>query len=355
MVYGPGSEKDGTMEARVDANGHDIVVVGASAGGVESLRSMVAHLPSDLAASMFVVLHLPAVGTSVLPKILARAGPLPAVHASHGTPVERGCIYVAPPDCHMRLFDGEIHLDRGPKVNGHRPAVDTLFESAAEAFGGRVTGVILSGVLDDGAVGLYEVACAGGAALVQAPSDALYPAMPLAAVEAVDESFVGTTEELAEEIVALTRRPAPAMARTGPSEPLDEVARFMDVDRGATDFPQVGEPTGFTCPECHGSLWEAGEGAVRKFRCRTGHEFTAESLMLDQSAHVERALWAALRALEENAAMLRRMSNRSDARGGRSMATRLNARADAAVQEAVAIRGLLENLDTADLPEGAPT
>src|SRR5262245_47956998 len=179
------------------AHGHDIVVVGASAGGVEALQSMVGHLPPDLDATLFVVLHLPPAGTSVLPQILQRAGALHAVHAADCQSFERARIYVAPPDQHMRFGGGLIRLDRGPKVNGHRPAVDPMFRSAAGVYGGRVTGVILSGVLDDGAAGLQAVAAAGGAALVQAPSDALYPTMPEAAIEAVPAAFAGDTEMLA--------------------------------------------------------------------------------------------------------------------------------------------------------------
>src|SRR5215471_10921453 len=167
------------------AHGHDIVVVGASAGGVEALRAMVAFLPADLDATLFVVLHLPAAGTSVLPQILERAGVLHAVHASDCEVFERAQIYVAPPDQHMKFAGVTIRLDRGPTVNGHRPAVDPMFRSAAATYGGRVTGAILSGVLDDGAAGLHAVAAAGGAALVQSPSDALYPTMPSAALEAV--------------------------------------------------------------------------------------------------------------------------------------------------------------------------
>jgi two-component system chemotaxis response regulator CheB len=180
------------MDADTEPRGHDIVVVGASAGGVEALRVVTAHLPADLAASVFVVLHLPAAGTSVLPKILERAGQLKAVHAAHGEAIERATIYIAPPDQHMRFNDGHVELDRGPKENGHRPAIDPLFRSAAETYGGRVTGVILSGVLDDGAAGLYAVAERGGASLVQSASDAMYPTMPIAALDTVDTAFVGS-------------------------------------------------------------------------------------------------------------------------------------------------------------------
>lgn len=331
------------------SEGHDIVVVGASAGGVEALRSLVRFLPEDLAATIFVVLHLPPVATSVLPRILTRAGRLEAVHAAGGEPFEPGRIYVSPPDRHMCFAGGAICLDRGPKVNGHRPAVDPMFRSAAETFSGRVTGVILSGVLDDGAAGLYAVADRGGAALVQSTADALYPGMPSAALRVVTDAFVGRTEELAGRIVELTNTApsAPAAATMAQlAGPSPGVVDFIEVDRETTEAPQPGRTAGLTCPECHGSLWESDEGGVKKYRCRTGHEFTAESLMAAQSEDVERALWAALRALEEKAALYRRMSGRFEGRP--ATAVRFTRKSEAAVEQAVVLRALLRDIEPAE-------
>jgi len=196
------------LEAAAQSSGHDIVVVGASAGGVEALRAIVPHLPPDLEATVFVALHLPPAGPSVLPRILERVGPLRADHATDEERFERAHIYVAPPDRHMRFSDGEIRLDRGPREKGHRPSIDAMFRSAADVFGGRVTAVVLSGVLDDGAAGLVAVRNAGGATLVQSSGDAMYPAMPAAALSAIGEpDLVGTAPELAEAIVELTGRP----------------------------------------------------------------------------------------------------------------------------------------------------
>ena len=339
----------GSMEAMEDAaEGHDIVVVGASAGGVEALRSFVNCLPADLTASVFVVLHLSPMGTSVLPRILERSGMLEAAHAEDRQAFKHGIIYVAPPDQHMRLADGLIRLDRGPKVNGHRPAVDPLFRSAADFYAGRVTGVVLSGVLDDGAAGLAAIGAAGGATLVQAAADALYPTMPAAAVEAVPGAFIGDTVELANRVIELTTVSAGVPAPAVPLDPTDEIVRYLEVERGATDAPQPGEPSGFTCPECHGALWEFGEGSIKSYRCRTGHEFSFESLVAIQSEHVERALWVALRALEEKAAMLRNMSTKSGGRGGAARARRLTGQAERAVREASVLRGVLNDLGSGE-------
>jgi two-component system, chemotaxis family, protein-glutamate methylesterase/glutaminase len=323
------------------------VVVGASAGGVEALRAVVRELPRDLDATLFVVLHLPPSGPSVLPRILERAGLLQAAHASDGAEFQRGWIYVAPPDQHMRFADGHLALDRGPKEHGHRPAVDPMFRSAAETFGNRVIGVVLSGVLDDGAAGLVAVKSHGGATLIQSVEDAMYPTMPAAALEAVGETdVVGDAGALAAAIVELTHRPPSGQPPPGlPRDPRVEEALCTEVDRSSSERPREGQPSGYTCPECHGALWEADDATVTRFRCRTGHEFSPEALVTQQHEHVERALWAALRALEEKATMLRRMSARSRERSHAATALRLERKANAIVQEAVTVRRLLHGIE----------
>jgi two-component system chemotaxis response regulator CheB len=184
--------------------GCDIVVVGASAGGVEALMRLASVLPPDFPAPILVVLHVPASGPSVLPQILGRAGPLPAVHAEDGMETAGGCLYVAPPDRHMRIVGNRIQLDPGPRENGHRPAIDPLFRSAAEAYGSRAAGVVLSGTLDDGTVGLHCIGEAGGATLVQDPDDAMYPAMPANAIAYAWPDYVLRIEQLVDRLVDLT-------------------------------------------------------------------------------------------------------------------------------------------------------
>ena len=168
----------------------DIIVVGASAGGVNALATLAEGLPPDLPASVLVALHLAPGVTSILPEILARAGRLPAVHPKDGEAYEKGKIYVAPPDHHLLVREGHLRLTRGARENLHRPAIDPLFRSAALAHGPRVIGVVLTGSLDDGTAGLSAVKRCGGTAVVQDPSDASHPSMPAAALKnvAVDHS-----------------------------------------------------------------------------------------------------------------------------------------------------------------------
>ena len=188
--------------------GHDAIVIGFSAGGVEALARLAADLPRDLPAALFVVHHFPAERESALPSILRRSGRLPALHPVHGQQIEQGRIYVAPPDRHMLIVGDRIHLTRGPRENGHRPAVDPLFRTAARTFGPRLVGVLLSGTLDDGTVGMMAVKRHGGIAVVQDPEEALYPGMPASAMQRVAIDHVLPVEEIAKLLTRLTREPA---------------------------------------------------------------------------------------------------------------------------------------------------
>lgn len=328
-------------------NGHGVIVIGASAGGVEALRNIAAGLPEDFGSTVFVVLHLPPGGTSVLPAILARAGDLTASHPVDGEEMKPGHIYVAPPDNHMLIDDGLVRLARGPRENGHRPAIDALFRSAARSHGAGVIGVILSGVLDDGTAGLAAVKAAGGRTVVQDPADALYPAMPESAISYVDPEHVVATAGIAPLLAELATQARPE-APPIPAEPevvLEE--SLVAADRSASDAPQPGKPSGFTCPECSGALWEADEGSVPRFRCRTGHQFSLETLLVAQSDSIEAALWSGVRALEERSAMLRRVAQRMSSHGNSSSAFRYARQADQGIQHALALRHALHNFHAA--------
>jgi two-component system, chemotaxis family, protein-glutamate methylesterase/glutaminase len=318
----------------------DIVVIGGSAGAIESVSEIVRGLPAGFPAAIFVVVHFPGSVTSALPRILSRAGPLPAVHPENEAPIEPGRIYVAPPDCHLFIEDHNIRLTRGPKENGHRPAIDPLFRSAAHHYGSRVISLLLSGNLSDGTAGLLSIKQRGGIAIVQDPDTALYSGMPRSAIERVPVDHVVPVQAVAPLLVQLTAETAPSrkdgvMESSGNEhDTLDEVALE---DRRT----QAGIPSTMSCPECHGVLWEHRDGNVLAFRCRVGHAFTEEALLSIQSEQLEAALWTALRALEENSALSRRLAARAAHRGHSHSASAFTEHAMDAEHHASTIRSVL--------------
>jgi two-component system chemotaxis response regulator CheB len=292
------------------STGHDLVVIGASAGGVEAVRTVVANLPPDLPAAIVVVLHLAAGGTSVLPSILDRAGPLPAQPASNGEELRPGTIYVAVPDCHVEIDDGHLRVEGGPRENGHRPAIDPLFRSAARARRERTIGVILSGALDDGTRGLRAIKAHGGVTLVQDPRTALHPSMPTSAIRVVAPERVLSPEQIAAAIAEFVARGG---FRRQNGRGTGDVSDREDV-REQTGDP-LGNETGPTCPECGGAIYEQDDDVV-SFRCRVGHRFTADAFVVEQATTVESSLWAALRLLEERAVLMRTLAERHDRQQG---------------------------------------
>jgi two-component system, chemotaxis family, protein-glutamate methylesterase/glutaminase len=324
---------------------HGIVVVGASAGGVEALADLAASLPPDLPAAVFVVLHLPATGTSALPEILSRHGPLPAAHVEDGEPIQTGRVYVAPPDHHVLLRTGHVHLARGPRENGHRPAIDPLFRSAAHEYGSRVIGVILSGALDDGTAGLLGIKSRGGVAVVQSPEDALYPGMPGSALEHVQVDHVAAAASMGKLLAELVGDPAGPRPDPPPTSMRVEV-EMEQFSLEAIEGNHPGRPSGFSCPDCNGVLWQLREGGLERYRCRVGHAWSPEGLLTQQSEALEAALWVALRSLEERAALARRLADPARRRGHSITATRFEEQAAEAQQAARLVRDLLLNRDT---------
>jgi two-component system, chemotaxis family, protein-glutamate methylesterase/glutaminase len=324
---------------------HGIVVVGASAGGVEALADLAASLPGDLSAAVFVVLHLPATGTSALPEILHRHGPLPAAHVRDGEPIRPGRIYVAPPDHHVLLRTGHVHLSRGPREHGHRPAIDPLFRSAAREYSTRVIGLVLSGALDDGTAGLLAIKSRGGIAVVQDPADALYPGMPSNALEHVPVDHVLPATSMGELLARLVADPAEPPSDPAPTGMQVEV-EMEGFSLEAFEGNHPGRPSGFSCPDCNGVLWQIRDGDLERFRCRVGHAWSPEGLLTQQSEALEAALWVALRSLEERAALARRLAEPARQRGHSITATRFEEQAAEAQQAARLVRDLLVDPDT---------
>ena len=307
--------------------------MGASAGGVEALRAVVAGFPPDLPAVVLVVLHVPADAPSALPAILSRSGPLPAERAVDGQRPVPGRIYVAPADRHLLVLEGRLRLSLGPTENGHRPAVDPLFRSAARSQGRGVIGVVLSGARDDGAAGLCAIVRRGGTAVVQDPADALHPSMPRAALEQVDAARVAPAAKLGPVLAELVATP-PAdrwPEAGGPGDPLPDEAvsdPVLDAEVAMAHLePVTAEEVpvtsaGYGCPSCGGALFEIPDGPVPRYRCRVGHAWSAQSLLAEHAVAMDRALWMALRALEEKASLSRRLADAGAARRSARIAER---------------------------------
>ena len=314
-----------------------VILVGASAGGVGALSELVRGLPADLPAAVFVVLHISPYGKSAMPAILSRAGVLPALHPRDEDPVQEGRIYVAPPDHHLILEDGRVRLSHGPSENAQRPAVDVLFRSGAQSYGRRAVAVVLTGNLDDGTAGLAVVKRHGGIVVVQDPADADYPSMPLSAIENVEVDHVAPLADIPRLLVDLVGQPVNEASPDTEGRDMKEEIELGD------DPEEKGAPSDLTCPACGGSLRESRVETVVHFRCRTGHAYSPETLLAKQTDVVEEALWAAMRALEENAALARRMEKRMRQlrHNGPGPEERYSRRAREAEQHAEVLRKLL--------------
>src|SRR5262245_26845401 len=286
--------------------GRDIIVIGASAGGIRALQELVAALPPDLPAAVFVVQHQSADSPGMLSGILGRAGTLPTVVPDEAALLEPGRIYIAPPDRHLLVERGRAVVVRGPKENRHRPAIDPLFRSAAWAYGPRVIGVVLSGELDDGTAGLWAIKTCGGITVVQNPAEALSKSMPRSALAHTDVDYCVDIKEMAPLLVRLAREPVNGQGPKVP-ESLKSEVQFSTFQRDIADMDSLGKLSPYTCPTCRGALWELTSEDLLRYRCHTGHAFSAESLIAEQSSAVEDALYSALRVVEEKATALRRI------------------------------------------------
>jgi len=320
----------------------DIIVMGASAGGVEALRQVASGFPSSLHAAVFIVIHLPPEADSMLPTIMARAGPLPAKHPENGEKISPGTVYVAPPNVHMILLDGHVRLSQGPKQNRHRPSVDTLFRSAAYSYGPRVIGAVLTGSLADGSAGLRSIQSRGGVTMVQDPNEARFPGMPRAALT-VGVDYCLPLAEIASQMVKLT-----AEERLGEALPASkELEMEIKHDQGDlfVDLDRIGEPSYFTCPECHGTLWEIRDRELMRYRCRVGHGYSAEGLIEHMDETLEDSLWAATRSLMENAHLKDRVATRMIDKGNQQVGENFRAQAAEMRHHAETIRKLVSGND----------
>lgn len=293
-------------------NKRDLIVIGTSAGGVEALQTLVRGLPGDLPAAVLIVMHTSPQGPYLLPQILGHAGALSVASTVDGAGIEPAKVYVAPPDHHLLVKGDRIQLVRGPKENRSRPAVDPLFRTAAAAYGARVIGVILTGMLDDGTAGLSAVKQRGGLAVVQDPADALYSSMPKSALRYVGSDYTVPIVELGPLLARLVNEPA------GTEPP--PVSRLIEIESNFVgmepmnmrDMDSIGTHAGVSCPECHGPIWKINDGSLQRYRCHVGHAYTAQAMVEGQVEAQEIHLWQALRLMKERASLIWEMRSHAE-------------------------------------------
>lgn len=334
----------------------DIVVIGGSGGSLEALRIIVGGLPADFPGSIFIVIHIPEGSPGFFDEFIEQCGSLPAAQPRDHETIRRGHIYLARAGYHMTLEPGKIRVQRGPRENGHRPAIDPLFRTAARVYGPRAIGIVLSGLHDDGSAGLYAIRQRGGVAIVLDPRDAALDEMPRRAIEYSTPHYILPASQIAPNLIHLVQadrnetvmpnknshhKKSRSASRTTSGSPKSDKPD-QNIKASYSDEGE-GSPSVFACPECHGILWELKNGTLTRFRCRVGHSYSPDTLSHDLSDGSERALWAAMRALEEKAAMQRRTAD--SFKGNKTMAGRLRDQSVADDAHARVIRDMIFRRD----------
>jgi two-component system chemotaxis response regulator CheB len=301
-------------ERSMSHQNRDVVVVGASAGGVQALSRLTEALPEDLPATVLIALHVAPRPSRTLHLVICGKGKLNCAQARTGDALGHGKVYVAPPDHHLRLVGANAHVriqvDRGPRENLSRPSIDALFRSAAACCGARVVGVLMTGYLDDGVAGSGAVRRSGGKVVVQDPGDAEVPDLPLNALKAGTADLSVPLEAMAAAIVTLVNERASPIEQRAPAELRSEAALAARAGDLWPEIDTIGERAPLGCPRCGGAMWVLDRGKVDEhFRCHVGHAFSSDALLSDQDVEIERALHSAVRILEEKARFLMRMAS----------------------------------------------
>ena len=315
----------------------DIVTIGGSAGSLAVLKQLLAELPADFPATLFVAVHGPSRSPGYLAEALTTVSKLPVERAIDGRPIERSRVYIAVPDRHLLITGDVIRLGDGPRENMAKPAIDPLFRSAALSHGGRVVGVVLSGRLNDGASGLNAIKACGGTAVVQHPLDAEADQMPLAALEAVAADEIATSTNLASVLAAIVTTDAGVSIEPPPSIAL-EVRIAAGGRLGSRALRDFADPSALSCPDCHGVLSEVRGERPLRYRCQIGHAHTADSLA-SQTGELDEAMHVALRVMEERVTLVTRMAEDARTAGRMAVAELYAARADEYASYADVIRG----------------
>lgn len=322
----------------------DIIVIGASAGGIEAISDLILQFPEDMNAAIFIVVHISAASPNMLPIIFDRRSSLKCVQAKDNEEFVKGTIYIAPADFHLILKNNHMEVTRGPKENRARPAIDPLFRSAALNYGSRVIGILLSGMLDDGVSGLNSIKERGGVVIVQHPDDALFNDMPMHALANVEVDYNVPVNKMGKIILDLIDQEVPSVNNISQTDRAEvEIAEGNINDEKVTNEITKANSGGmvFTCPECNGPLFEVNDKKILRFRCITGHQYTAENLLIHQNEVFEAAMFAALRILQERANMLERMYEETKVKGKGSR--ELKNRAEESRKHAASIREIILN------------
>lgn len=280
---------------------HDIIVIGASAGGIETISRLLAQLPKELPAAVCIVQHLSAASPGVLADIFNKTSSLPVVLAENDMALANGQVYVAPADQHLLVKRGFLSCVMGPKENRSRPAIDPLFRSAAAHYSSRVIGIVLTGLLDDGTAGLLAIRRCNGITVIQQPSDALYPDMPENALAHLNPDYCLAVAEMGTLLTRLVDEPAKAPVPMVPEDIWLEIKIAENVTSAIDTDNVLGHQVEFACPSCGGFLWEMETDSMSRYRCHVGHGFSQRALVEEQDEALEKTLWMALRSLEEKA------------------------------------------------------
>ncbi len=325
-----------------------LIAIGASTGGIEALKLLTAQLPPHLPAAIAIVNHLAPNSPGYLPDILSRASRLPVSHGRDHEPIRSGHIYVAPPDRHLLIHDRHLMLSQGAKENRVRPAIDPLFRSVAVSYGNRAIGVVLTGGLDDGTAGLAAIKGCGGLAVVQDPAEAAMPSMPESALRHVIVDYVVPLAEMAPLLVRLVERDPPRDLRevAAMKRELETELKFAVGEDWGVKITDLGEPSLFTCPECHGMLVELHGKAPLRYRCHTGHAFTAANLVAALRENTESSLWSTIRSFQETALLLRHIAEHAQDTQQGALRAELERHAGEAERQVNQLRAILTERDT---------
>lgn len=328
-----------------------IVVIGASAGGVEALRQLFGALP-PIRAAVLVVLHIPAHTRSELCGILGKVASMPVLEGVDGQLLQEGRIYVASADRHLAVNETSVRVTRGPKECRVRPAIDVLFRTAAAAHGRRVIGVVLSGTLDDGTAGLWAVKDRGGRAVVLDPRHAEFSSMPQSAIAHVDVDLVGDVAAISNALFIMTEQPIDSLPPAGADHPhVIENEISLSGNGMRAGVMSLGKVSKYTCPDCHGVLVQIEEGRIVRFRCHTGHAFTLKTLLAELHTSIDGGLWDAIRAIEERIMLLRQAAELVKGASAGEETARLMALADDAEVKLEPLRNLVLDEDFFASPE----